>query len=75
MSFNCSLGGGPQISLPKESDFPVVHGLIFSHNHPSVIIYISGNEIQEAASAKGAELKTRITEKFHVQDGRGVDQA
>lgn len=39
------------------------------YNHPSVIMYISGNEIQEAASAKGAELNRRITEKFHVLDG------
>lgn len=38
------------------------------YNHPSVIMYISGNEIQEAASAKGAELNRRITEKFHVLD-------
>lgn len=38
------------------------------YNHPSVIMYISGNEIQEAASAKGAELNRKITEKFHELD-------
>lgn len=38
------------------------------YNHPSVIMYISGNEIQEAASAKGAELNRRITEKIHALD-------
>ncbi len=38
------------------------------YNHPSVIMYISGNEIQEAASAKGTELNRKITEKFHTLD-------
>lgn len=38
------------------------------YNHPSVIMYISGNEIQEASSAKGAELNRLITEKFHSLD-------
>ncbi len=38
------------------------------YNHPSVIMYISGNEIQEAASAKGAELNRKITEKIHKLD-------
>lgn len=38
------------------------------YNHPSVIMYISGNEIQEAATAKGAQLNRLITEKFHGLD-------
>ncbi|MGL6201225.1 MAG: glycoside hydrolase family 2 TIM barrel-domain containing protein [Lachnospiraceae bacterium] len=38
------------------------------YNHPSVIMYISGNEIQEAGTAKGAELNRIITEKFHSLD-------
>lgn len=38
------------------------------YNHPSVIMYISGNEIQEGASPKGAELNRKITEKFHELD-------
>ncbi|MDL2300979.1 hypothetical protein LJC58_01345 [Lachnospiraceae bacterium OttesenSCG-928-D06] len=38
------------------------------YNHPSVIMYISGNEIQEAGSTKGAELNRQITEKFHSLD-------
>lgn len=38
------------------------------YNHPCVIMYISGNEIQEAASAKGAWLNRKITEKFHCED-------
>lgn len=37
-------------------------------NHPSVIMYITGNEIQEAGTAKGAQLNRRITEKFHMMD-------
>lgn len=39
------------------------------YNHPSVIMYISGNEIQEAATAKGAQLNRLITEKIHSLDG------
>ncbi|MCC8074930.1 MAG: DUF4982 domain-containing protein [Clostridiales bacterium] len=38
------------------------------YNHPSVIMYISGNEIPEASSPKGAELNRKITEKFHALD-------
>lgn len=38
------------------------------YNHPSVIMYISGNEIQEAATAKGAEWNRKITEKIHSLD-------
>lgn len=38
------------------------------YNHPSVILYISGNEIQEAAAAKGAQMNREITEKFHALD-------
>lgn len=38
------------------------------YNHPSVIMYISGNEIQEAATAKGAELNRKIMEKFKELD-------
>src|SRR5690625_4546791 len=37
-------------------------------NHPSVIMYIAGNEIQEAGSAKGAELNRILTEKIHKLD-------
>jgi len=38
------------------------------YNHPSVIMYISGNEVQEAGTAKGAELNRAITEAFHKLD-------
>lgn len=38
------------------------------YNHPSVIMYISGNEIQEAATAKGADWNRKITEKIHSLD-------
>lgn len=38
------------------------------YNHPCVIMYISGNEIQEAGTAKGAQQNRRITEKFHQLD-------
>lgn len=45
-------------------------------NHPCVIMYISGNEIQEASSARGAQLNRLITEKFHsLDDSRPVTVA
>lgn len=45
-------------------------------NHPCVIMYISGNEIQEAGSPKGAQLNRIITEKFHqLDDSRPVTVA
>lgn len=37
-------------------------------NHPSVIMYVPGNEIQEAGTAKGCELNRMITEKIHALD-------
>jgi len=46
------------------------------YNHPCVIMYISGNEIQEAATAKGAQLNRRITQRFHeLDDSRYVTVA
>lgn len=38
-------------------------------NHPSVIIYSTGNEMQEAGTAKGAELNRAITNKIRSLDG------
>lgn len=38
------------------------------YNHPSVILYSMGNEIQEAGTAKGAELNRRINEKIKSLD-------
>ena len=37
-------------------------------NHPSVILYSTGNEIQEAGTAKGAQLNREITGEFHRLD-------
>ncbi|KAF1299244.1 hypothetical protein BAU15_00945 [Enterococcus sp. JM4C] len=37
-------------------------------NHPSVIMYSMGNEIQEAATAKGAALNRQIQAKFKALD-------
>lgn len=37
-------------------------------NHPSVILYSTGNEIQEAGSAKGAQTNRRINEKIKQFD-------
>lgn len=37
-------------------------------NHPSVILYSAGNEIQEAGTAKGAQLNREITVEFHRLD-------
>lgn len=38
------------------------------YNHPSVILYSMGNEIQEAGTAKGAELNRKINEKIKSLD-------
>lgn len=37
-------------------------------NHPSVILYSTGNEIQEAGTPKGAQLNREITGEFHRLD-------
>lgn len=37
-------------------------------NHPSVIIYSIGNEIQELGTAQGDEWNRRLVEKFHSLD-------
>ena len=38
------------------------------YNHPCVIMYSTGNEIQEVGTPKGAELNRRICEKIHSLD-------
>lgn len=37
-------------------------------NHPSVILYSTGNEIPEAATAEGEEMNRRLTDFFHHCD-------
>lgn len=37
-------------------------------NHPSVILYSTGNEIQEAGTPKGAQMNREITGEFHRLD-------
>jgi len=45
-------------------------------NHPSVIMYITGNEIQEAGTAKGAGINRAITNKIRsLDDTRYVTSA
>lgn len=56
------------MSFPDYWEKDVERLVAKDYNHPSVIMYISGNEIQEAASAKGAQLNRKITEKFHTLD-------
>ena len=38
------------------------------YNHPSVILYSSGNEISEAGSEAGAAINRKICNKFHELD-------
>jgi beta-galactosidase len=39
------------------------------HNHPSVILYSTGNEIPEVASASGAVIGRKLAEKIRSADG------
>lgn len=39
------------------------------YNHPCVILYVTGNEIPESATAKGAEMNRRIADKMRTLDG------
>lgn len=39
------------------------------YNHPCVIMYITGNEIQEAGTPKGAQTNREITAELHRLDG------
>ena len=55
-------------NFPKDWEFDAEQLVAKDFNHPSVIMYITGNEIQEAGTAKGAQLNRRITEKFHALD-------
>lgn len=46
------------------------------YNHACVIAYITGNEIQEAATSKGAQLSREISDYFHqLDDSRPVTVA
>lgn len=54
--------------FPDHWEFDAAQLVAKDFNHPSVIMYITGNEIQEAGTAKGAQLNRRITEKFHALD-------
>ncbi|OUP83450.1 glycoside hydrolase family 2 [Lachnoclostridium sp. An169] len=38
------------------------------YNHPCVILYSTGNEIQEAGTPKGAQMNRRISDKFKELD-------
>lgn len=38
------------------------------YNHPCVVLYSTGNEIQEAGTPKGAQMNRRISEKFKELD-------
>jgi len=42
--------------------------VIKDFNHPCVIMYSTGNEIQEAGTAKGAEMNRRIADKIKSMD-------
>lgn len=44
------------------------HMVAKDYNHPSVIMYVAGNEIQEASTPKGAQLCREITGYLHEQD-------
>ena len=39
------------------------------YNHPSVILYSTGNEVAETAQKKGIDLTRRMTEYLHELDG------
>ena len=39
------------------------------YNHPCVVFYSTGNEIQEAGTAKGAQMNRRISDAFKKLDG------
>ena len=39
------------------------------YNHPSVIMYSSGNEVSETAQEKGIALTKEFTDYFHSLDG------
>ncbi len=39
------------------------------YNHPCVIFYVTGNEIPESGTPRGAWMQRRIAEKFHSLDG------
>lgn len=39
------------------------------YNHPSVIMYSTGNEVSETAQKKGIKLCENLTETLHVLDG------
>ncbi|MDR2749971.1 MAG: DUF4982 domain-containing protein [Clostridiales bacterium] len=49
-----------------EKDVELMVGKDF--NHPSVIMYCIGNEIQEISTANGAALNRKIAEKFKQED-------
>lgn len=39
------------------------------YNHPSVVLYSTGNEVSETAQKKGIKLCGELTRKFHELDG------
>ncbi len=49
-------------------EFDVEQMIAKDFNHPSVIMYIPGNEIQEAGTGKGCELNRKIVNKIRSLD-------
>ena len=39
------------------------------YNHPSVVLYSTGNEVSETAQPKGIRLCANMTERLHELDG------
>ena len=56
------------VSMPDYWETDAKQMVAKDYNHPCVIMYISGNEIQEAATPKGAQMCRAIMRKLHELD-------
>jgi len=55
-------------SFPDYWEYDIEQLVAKDFNHPSVIMYITGNEIQEAGTPKGAEMNRLIADKIRSLD-------
>lgn len=54
--------------LPTRWEDAVTRMVAKDYNHPSVVMYLTGNEIQEAGTAKGAQMNRAMAELMHTLD-------
>ena len=67
---------GYHVYFEKNSQSDLISMIYRDHNHPSIVIWSSGNEVPDQVSDNGVETLRKLLETFHKEDPtRPVTQA